>query len=180
MAALRNRASRAFCTGARLGRKALLPDGWEAVVGIECHAQLNVPHKLFSRTSPTDPATAPSSSALPNTHVAPFDAGYPGTLPRLQNSAVAAALRAALALQCTIVPRSYFDRKHYFYADQPMGYQITQKRSTSHQLTQFHTHTRARYRSGSRTDTSATKTMPCRCRSSRSSSSRTRPSLRTI
>ncbi|WFC95931.1 hypothetical protein MBRA1_002586 [Malassezia brasiliensis] len=130
MAALRSRASRAFCTGARLGRKALLPDGWEAVVGIECHAQLNVPHKLFSPTTTPHAASAPSSGTLPNTHVAPFDAGYPGTLPRLQNSAVAAALRAALALQCTIVPRSYFDRKHYFYADQPMGFQITQKRGS--------------------------------------------------
>ena len=143
--------SRAFCTSVRQCRKALLPQGWEAVIGIECHAQLSVPQKLFSRTSHADPATQPTSHALPNTHVTPFDAGYPGTLPRLQESAVTAALNAALALQCTIVSHSLFDRKHYFYADQPLGFQITQKRSTSH-AHQSPMHTLARSRSASRTD----------------------------
>lgn len=52
-------------------------------------------------------------------------------LPRLHSSSIGAAVNAALALQCRIENYSTFDRKHYFYADQPMGYQITQKRSTS-------------------------------------------------
>ncbi|WFD00163.1 hypothetical protein MYAM1_002910 [Malassezia yamatoensis] len=103
-------------------QKLTLPLGWEAVIGIECHAQLTVPNKLFSATQPT-------SRASPNTHVAPFDIGYPGTLPRLQKTAVDAAIRAALAMNCTIADRSIFERKHYFYADQPLGYQITQRRS---------------------------------------------------
>lgn len=71
----------------------------------------------------------PTPNAAPNSCVSPFDAGYPGTLPCLQDGAVTAALRAALALQCTIESVSVFDRKHYFYADLPAGYQITQKRS---------------------------------------------------
>ena len=73
----------------------------------------------------------PSAQTPPNTHVSAFDAGFPGMLPRLYSSSIGAAVNAALALQCTIENYSTFDRKHYFYADQPMGYQITQKRSTS-------------------------------------------------
>lgn len=99
-----------------------LPEGWEAVIGIECHAQLRAPTKLFSPTAPPPPHLPP------NTRVSPFDAGYPGTLPCLQDGAVTAALKAALALQCTVAPVSVFDRKHYFYADLPTGYQITQHR----------------------------------------------------
>ena len=57
-----------------------------------------------------------------------FDAGYPGTLPCIQEGAVTAALKAALALQCQVEHVSVFDRKHYVYADLPTGYQITQHR----------------------------------------------------
>ena len=52
-------------------------------------------------------------------------------MPQLQPGAVRAALKAALALRCTVAPHLVFDRKHYFYADLPAGYQITQKRSAS-------------------------------------------------
>ncbi|KAF2227678.1 GatB/GatE catalytic domain-containing protein [Elsinoe ampelina] len=92
---------------------------WELTVGIEIHARLNAATKLFS------PAPL-HLSPHPNTHVAPFDASLPGTQPHFQPSVLLPAIRAALALNCTIQPSSRWDRKHYFYQDQPAGYQITQ------------------------------------------------------
>ncbi|OQV11193.1 hypothetical protein CLAIMM_15063 [Cladophialophora immunda] len=92
---------------------------WELTVGIEIHAQLNASRKLFSPG-----ITAPTS--IPNSQIAPFDIALPGSLPVLQPAVILPALRAATALECTIEPVSNFDRKHYFYHDQPAGYQITQ------------------------------------------------------
>ncbi|KAK7532944.1 Glutamyl-tRNA amidotransferase subunit B, mitochondrial [Phyllosticta citribraziliensis] len=94
-------------------------DKWELTVGIEIHAELNTARKLFS------PA-ATSSSAAPNSHVAPFDVAFPGTQPQFQQATLVPALRAALAMGCRVQRKSSFDRKHYFYQDQPAGYQITQ------------------------------------------------------
>lgn len=94
--------------------------GWELTVGIEIHAQLNTHHKLFS------PAIPPLPSDEPNTHVALFDLAMPGSQPVFQTDALVPALRAALALKCDIQPVSRWDRKHYFWWDQPSGYQITQ------------------------------------------------------
>ncbi|CRJ99794.1 hypothetical protein BN1723_008701, partial [Verticillium longisporum] len=94
-------------------------DGWELTVGIEIHAQLNTARKLFS------PA-ATSFNDAPNSHVALFDLSMPGSQPILQKETLIPALRAALALNCDIQPISRFDRKHYFWWDQPSGYQITQ------------------------------------------------------
>lgn len=90
-------------------------------MGIEIHAQLEVKRKLFSDAGSF-------VSDRPNSHVAVFDAALPGTQPALQRDAVVPALRAALALGCQIRHVSHFDRKHYFYRDQPNGYQITQYR----------------------------------------------------
>ncbi|KAE8328851.1 Glutamyl-tRNA amidotransferase subunit B, mitochondrial [Aspergillus sergii] len=92
---------------------------WELTVGIEIHAQLNTENKLFSRAST-------SSTDLPNSNVALFDLAFPGSQPEFQVPTLLPALRAALALNCDIQPVSRFDRKHYFYQDQPAGYQITQ------------------------------------------------------
>ncbi|CAK7217214.1 hypothetical protein SEUCBS140593_003133 [Sporothrix eucalyptigena] len=98
--------------------------GWELTVGIEIHAQLNTDRKLFSDaavvddTDPVDPNTTD--------HVAYFDLSLPGAQPIFQPATLVPALRAALALHCTIQPVSRFDRKHYFHWDQPSGYQITQ------------------------------------------------------
>ncbi|KAL2865766.1 glutamyl-tRNA(Gln) amidotransferase subunit PET112 [Aspergillus lucknowensis] len=92
---------------------------WELTVGVEIHAQLNTETKLFSRAS-----TSPSE--LPNTNVALFDLAFPGSQPEFQAATLLPALRAAIALNCEIQPVSRFDRKHYFYQDQPAGYQITQ------------------------------------------------------
>lgn len=94
-------------------------DRWELTVGIEIHAELNTARKLFSRA-------ATSLSAPPNSHVALFDAAFPGSQPRFQPETLIPALRGALALNCAVQKRSSFDRKHYFYQDQPAGYQITQ------------------------------------------------------
>ncbi|KAJ4293051.1 hypothetical protein N0V88_005715 [Collariella sp. IMI 366227] len=93
--------------------------GWELTVGIEIHAQLNTRRKLFS------PA-ATSFNDLPNSHVALFDVAMPGSQPLFQPETLIPAVRAALALDCSIQPVSRFDRKHYFHWDQPSGYQITQ------------------------------------------------------
>ncbi|KZF24712.1 hypothetical protein L228DRAFT_259890 [Xylona heveae TC161] len=92
---------------------------WELTVGIEIHAQLNTEHKLFSKA-------ATSINDSPNTHVALFDAAFPGTQPDFQKETLIPALRAAVALDCEVQRTSRFDRKHYFYQDQPNGYQITQ------------------------------------------------------
>ncbi|UNI17463.1 hypothetical protein JDV02_003804 [Purpureocillium takamizusanense] len=94
-------------------------DGWELTVGIEIHAQLNTSRKLFS------PATT-SFNDEPNSHVALFDVAMPGSQPLVQKDVLPPALRAALALNCEIQRVSRFDRKHYFWWDQPSGYQITQ------------------------------------------------------
>ncbi|KAF2102173.1 Glutamyl-tRNA amidotransferase subunit B, mitochondrial [Rhizodiscina lignyota] len=96
-----------------------LISNWELTVGIELHAELNTAKKLFS-------SAATSISDEPNSHVALFDAAFPGSQPHFQKETLLPALRAAIALNCKIQRRSTFDRKHYFYQDQPAGYQITQ------------------------------------------------------
>ncbi|KAL4640412.1 glutamyl-tRNA(Gln) amidotransferase subunit B, mitochondrial [Arapaima gigas] len=91
------------------------------VVGLEIHAQIHASTKLFS-------SSQVCFSSPPNSSVSFFDASLPGTLPVLNRRCVEAAVMTGLALGCTINKRSLFDRKHYFYADLPAGYQITQQR----------------------------------------------------
>ncbi|KAL5601433.1 hypothetical protein BROUX41_002580 [Berkeleyomyces rouxiae] len=97
--------------------------GWELTVGIEIHAQLNTPTKLFSSASIN---SRPAKTSSVNQHAALFDLAVPGSQPIFQPSVLVPAIRAALALGCDINPVSRFDRKHYFWWDQPAGYQITQ------------------------------------------------------
>uniref|UniRef100_A0A8D0D3I2 Glutamyl-tRNA(Gln) amidotransferase subunit B, mitochondrial n=1 Tax=Sander lucioperca TaxID=283035 RepID=A0A8D0D3I2_SANLU len=97
------------------------PQQLVGVVGLEVHAQINSNTKLFS-------GSGVRFSAPPNSLVSPFDASLPGTLPVLNKRCVEAAVMTGLALNCTINRKSLFDRKHYFYADLPAGYQITQQR----------------------------------------------------
>ncbi|KAF9478677.1 Glutamyl-tRNA amidotransferase B subunit [Pholiota conissans] len=97
--------------------------GWQVIVGIETHAQIKSRRKLFSD------AFNSNLDDEPNTHVVPFDAAFPGTLPKLNPKCVDLGLRTAVALKCDINRRSSFDRKHYFYSDLPSGYQITQQYS---------------------------------------------------
>ena len=63
---------------------------------------------------------------MPNTHVSPLTIGHPGILPVLNEKAIALAVRLGLACNCEINEETHFARKHYFYADLPKGYQITQ------------------------------------------------------
>lgn len=72
------------------------------------------------------PAASTDPTDEPNTRLADFDLALPGSQPRFQYATLIPALRAVIALGCSIQPVSYFDRKHYFYHDQPSGYQITQ------------------------------------------------------
>jgi len=92
---------------------------WEAVVGLEVHVQLLTRTKMFCGCSSRfgDP---------PNTNVCPVCLGLPGALPAPNEQAVRLAVRAALALGCTVHARSIFARKNYFYPDLPKGYQISQ------------------------------------------------------
>lgn len=108
--------------GSKKTTKDLLLEKWELTVGIEIHAELNTACKLFSSA----PSTAADSNATPNTNVALFDAAMPGAQPQFQRATLLPALRAAIALGCTIQRKSAWDRKHYFHWDQPNGYQITQ------------------------------------------------------
>lgn len=93
---------------------------YSATIGIECHVQLKTATKLFSAVG-NDAREAP-----PNTLVSHIDFGLPGALPVLNKEAVHLAAKAAFALNSTPQSFSKFDRKHYFYPDLPMGYQISQ------------------------------------------------------
>jgi aspartyl-tRNA(Asn)/glutamyl-tRNA(Gln) amidotransferase subunit B len=92
---------------------------YEAVIGLEVHAQLNTASKLFC-------ADSTLFGSEPNTQVSPISLAHPGTLPRLNRAAVEHAIRLGLALQCEIAQHNYFARKHYFYPDLPKAYQISQ------------------------------------------------------
>ena len=89
------------------------------MIGLEIHAQLLTAAKMFCGCSA-------AFGAEPNTHICPVCLGLPGALPVLNRAAVDYAIRAALALNCTIQPTSIFARKNYFYPDLPKGYQISQ------------------------------------------------------
>ena len=93
---------------------------YTVTVGIECHVQLKTRTKLFSG------ADNDARAAAPNTLVNHIDFGLPGALPVLNKEAVRLASKAAFALGSEPQKFSKFDRKHYFYPDLPMGYQITQ------------------------------------------------------
>ncbi|MBI5902447.1 MAG: Asp-tRNA(Asn)/Glu-tRNA(Gln) amidotransferase subunit GatB [Deltaproteobacteria bacterium] len=92
---------------------------FEAVIGLEVHAQLLTDSKLFCSCSTR-------FGAEPNTQVCPICLGMPGVLPALNRRAVEYAVKMAIAVECAINPKSVFARKNYFYPDLPKGYQISQ------------------------------------------------------
>ncbi|MBI3618857.1 Asp-tRNA(Asn)/Glu-tRNA(Gln) amidotransferase subunit GatB [Candidatus Peregrinibacteria bacterium] len=92
----------------------------EAIIGLEVHAQMNTKTKMFCGCD-NDAFGKP-----PNTTVCEICMGHPGTLPVPNKEAVLKAIRASLALQCTVNRENHFDRKHYFYPDLPSGFQISQ------------------------------------------------------
>ncbi len=97
----------------------LLNEKYEAVIGLEVHAQLATNSKLFCGDST-------AFGAEPNTHISPVTMGHPGTLPKTNKKAVEYAIRLGLACNCEIEKDNYFARKNYFYPDLPKGYQISQ------------------------------------------------------
>jgi aspartyl-tRNA(Asn)/glutamyl-tRNA(Gln) amidotransferase subunit B len=97
---------------------------FEAVIGLEVHAELQTQSKMFCACEVVDP-----TEAEPNSAVCAVCAGMPGVLPVVNQRAVEYALRVALALGCEIAHTSLFARKNYFYPDLPKGYQISQYES---------------------------------------------------
>ena len=92
---------------------------WEVVIGLEVHAQVVSNAKLFS-------GAATAFGAEPNTQVSLVDAAMPGMLPVPNRECIRQAVRTGMALDAVINRWSRFDRKNYFYADLPQGYQISQ------------------------------------------------------
>ncbi|SPP65537.1 Asp-tRNA(Asn)/Glu-tRNA(Gln) amidotransferase subunit GatB [Nitrospira lenta] len=95
---------------------------YEVVIGVEVHAQLRTKTKMFCGCGTT-------FGRSPNSQTCPVCLGLPGTLPVINRAAVEMAVRAGLALNCTIGTNNQFDRKNYFYPDLPKGYQISQYES---------------------------------------------------
>jgi aspartyl-tRNA(Asn)/glutamyl-tRNA(Gln) amidotransferase subunit B len=96
-----------------------MQSGYEAIIGLEVHAQLTTASKAFC-SCPT------AYGAQPNVNVCPICLGHPGTLPVLNENLVRFAVKMGLATNCSIRERSTFSRKNYYYPDLPKGYQITQ------------------------------------------------------
>jgi len=92
---------------------------WEAVIGLECHVELNTATKMFC-------SCAVEFGAEPNTHTCPVCLGHPGSLPVPNREAIARIVKIGLALGSQIAPHSLFHRKNYFYPDMPKDYQISQ------------------------------------------------------
>lgn len=97
-----------------------MKDTFEAVIGLEIHAQISTKTKMFCSCSND------SFGAEPNTNVCPICMGFPGTLPVINRETLQKGMTAALALHCEIPRTSKFDRKNYFYPDLPNGFQISQ------------------------------------------------------
>jgi aspartyl-tRNA(Asn)/glutamyl-tRNA(Gln) amidotransferase subunit B len=92
---------------------------YETVIGLEVHVELKTESKIFS-------ASPNHFGAEPNTNTSVIELGYPGVLPVLNKKAVDFAMKAAMALNCEIATHTKFDRKNYFYPDNPKAYQISQ------------------------------------------------------
>lgn len=92
----------------------------EVIIGLEVHAQMNTNTKMFCGCDND------AFGKEPNTTVCEICMGHPGTLPVPNAESIAKAVKASLALGCTVAEDSHFDRKHYFYPDLPYGYQISQ------------------------------------------------------
>ncbi len=95
---------------------------FETIIGLEVHVQLATASKAFC-------ADGVQFGSDPNTHTSVISLAHPGTLPRANRRQIEFATRLGVALGCKINEKSYFDRKNYFYADLPKGYQITQDRT---------------------------------------------------
>jgi aspartyl-tRNA(Asn)/glutamyl-tRNA(Gln) amidotransferase subunit B len=95
---------------------------YEPVIGIEIHAQLKTKSKAYCRDKN-------EYGHLPNTLTSPISLGHPGTLPMFNKKVITHAVRLGVACNCSITREMHFDRKNYFYADLPKGYQITQDKT---------------------------------------------------
>lgn len=95
---------------------------YEVIVGLEVHAQLSTHSKMYSGDSA-------EYGGAPNTHVSVISLGHPGTLPMVNETAIAYAVKMGLATHSQIRHENHFARKNYFYADLPKGYQITQDKT---------------------------------------------------
>ena len=94
-------------------------NNYEVIIGLEVHAQVLSDSKLFSSSST-------KFGAEPNTQVSLVDAAFPGMLPVINEFCIKQAVKTGVGLKAKINKRSIFDRKNYFYADLPQGYQISQ------------------------------------------------------
>ncbi len=95
-------------------------NNYQTTIGIEIHAQLNTKRKIFS-------PSLNNSNSKPNTNIHPIDLAFPGALPRFNEEVLSKSLLICKALNMEITKEMHWDRKNYFYHDNPKGYQITQK-----------------------------------------------------